>query len=143
MARISSISTNIGGLGAGASAEAATMAISNAADFAASVTLIIAYERVDKMVIMKMPGFTATMAAPNIPSVVFAGALPASLRPSENVTSGSVMLWSAGARSNTVGKLQVASNGVITVFRTLDQTGNFTGAAGAGWDSHTLNYVVP
>lgn len=137
------IAGTLSGLAAGASAEAATMAISNATVWAASVTLIIAYERVDKMVIMKMPGFTATLAAPNPSSIVFAGTLPASLRPNEAVTTGSVMVWTAGARSNTVAKLQVDTAGVVTLFRTLDQTGAFTGGAGGGFDAHTINYVVP
>lgn len=145
MGRINTFNSSggISGLSPTANGEAATIAISNATVWAASVTLIVAYERIDKQVCFKMPGFTATLAAANPSSIVFAGALPASLRPAEPITSGHVMVWTAGARSNTVAKLQIDTSGVITLFRTLDQTGAFTGSQGGGFDAHCLTYVVP
>ena len=120
--------------------EGATQFISNATTFSAAITLTCYYERLDKQVTVQVPGFTGT-ASGNPASCIFANALPASVRPSEDVTASSVMVWTGGARSNTIGKIKVSSAGVITIYRSPDEAGLWS--TGTGWDACSISYMAP
>jgi hypothetical protein len=85
--------------------------------------------KVGKNVTVTLPALSATATA--AASFSYATALPANMRPAASIRIPAI-ISDNGAVLNQAGFVQVASTGVITVFKDLVGTANFTAAAGAG-----------
>jgi len=91
--------------------------------------------KVGNMVTLTLPAVTGTASA--AANITFGTALPAKYRPVAEVIAYSIPLQNNNAVIAAPGIASISSSGVITVYRDLTGSTNFTGSAGAGVQTAT------
>lgn len=122
--------------------EVGTVTATFTGPFSSGQGATVTYVKVQNTVTLSVPQVLAAAAVGTVASAPSNAALPASLRPAAAVVIPVVSTLNNSAKSNTVGKVKIGTDGVITIYKDSLETGTYGTTGSNGWEGFTVSYTV-